>query len=161
VLSGFIHSAWDQLLDCEDEEWPQSATEVIWDLLESTLLGEAGAATAMGRTDRLRRDAMALIDERFGDIGFASADMPVALGVSARYLQMAFAEVGSTPSRFLIGRRLDAAALRLRHLGPCSVTDVALECGFTDLSYFSRAFRRRFGISASGYRRSFGPKSSV
>jgi AraC-like DNA-binding protein len=29
---------------------------------------------------------------------------------------------------------------------------VALECGFSDLSYFSRAFRRRFGASARRYR---------
>jgi AraC-like DNA-binding protein len=79
--------------------------------------------------------------------------MPRALGVSARYLQMVFAAVGTTPSRVLIGRRLDAAAARLRRRDqPCSVTDVALECGFNDLSYFSRAFRRRFGLSARAYR---------
>ncbi|MEO5707638.1 MAG: AraC family transcriptional regulator [Alteraurantiacibacter sp.] len=32
------------------------------------------------------------------------------------------------------------------------ITDVALECGFNDLSYFSRTFRRRFGVSARVYR---------
>jgi AraC family transcriptional regulator, positive regulator of tynA and feaB len=160
VLSGFIRSAWDELLDSEDEAWPESATELIWDLLESALQGDTGRATVTGRADKLRRDARALIDDRLADTGFTSADLPVALGVSARYLQMVFAEVGTTPSRFLIARRLDVAAARLRRLDrPCSVTDVALECGFNDLSYFSRAFRRRFGLSASAYRLSFGAKS--
>jgi AraC-like DNA-binding protein len=159
LLSTFIRSAWDQLLDSDAEEWPQSATDVIWDLLESALQG-AGRATATGRADSLRRDARAVIDERLGDLAFTSAGMPVALGVSARYLQMVFAEVGTTPSRFLIARRLDAAAARLRRLGPCSVTDIALECGFNDLSYFSRAFRRRFGVSARAYRVGFDAKSA-
>lgn len=161
VLSGFIRSAWDQLLQREDEAWPESATEVIWDLLESALQGDAARGTVTGRADRLRRDAKALIDDRLADPGFTSAGLPVALGVSARYLQMVFAEVGTTPSRFLIARRLDTAAARLRRLDrPCSVTDVALECGFNDLSYFSRAFRRRFGLSASAYRLSFGAKQA-
>jgi AraC-like DNA-binding protein len=146
------------LLDSDEGEWPQSATDVIWDLLESVLQGDTGRAT--GRADTLRRDAKAVIDARLGDLSFTSAGMPVALGVSARYLQMVFAEVGTTPSRYLIARRLDAAAARLRHLGPCSVTDVALECGFNDLSYFSRAFRRRFGVPARAYRLGLDEKSA-
>jgi len=161
VLSGFIRSAWDQLLNWDDDVWPESATEVIWDLLESALQGDSGRAAVTGRADKLRRDAKILIDDRLADSGLTSAGLPVALGVSARYLQMVFAEVGTTPSRFLIARRLDTAAARLRRLDrPCSVTEVALECGFNDLSYFSRAFRRRFGVSASAYRLSFGAKSA-
>ncbi len=161
VLSSFIRSAWDQLPSWQDDEWPESATEVIWDLLESAL--QKNGDDRIGVTDRpdtLRRDAQALIDNRLGDASFTSAGLPGALGVSARYLQMVFAAVGTTPSRFLIARRLDAAAARLRRLDrPCSVTDVALECGFNDLSYFSRAFRRRFGLSARDYRLRFGTRS--
>lgn len=159
VLSGFIRSAWEQLAEGDDEEWPQSATDVIWDLLEAVLQGETVRETATGRADGLRREARALIDDRLGDPGLRSSAMAEALGVSARYLQMVFAEVGTTPSRFLLSRRLDAAAARLRGLErPCSITDIAMECGFGDLSYFSRAFRRRFGLSARAYRQSFGAK---
>jgi AraC family transcriptional activator of tynA and feaB len=161
VLSSFVLSAWDHLLDGDDEDWPESATDVIWDLLDLVLQGSSVQATATGGADGLRRDAKALVDDRFGDSGFTSADMPVSLGVSARYLQMVFAEVGTTPSRFLVARRLDAAAARLRRLDrPCSVTDVAMECGFSDLSYFSRTFRRRFGVSARAYRQGFGARSA-
>jgi AraC-like DNA-binding protein len=32
------------------------------------------------------------------------------------------------------------------------VGDLALETGFTDLSYFNRSFRRRFGDTPSGFR---------
>jgi hypothetical protein len=68
VLSSFIRSAWDQLVDGDEEEWPQSATEVIWDLLESVLQGDTVPVTSTGRADGLRRRARVLIDDRFGDI---------------------------------------------------------------------------------------------
>ena len=160
VLSTFIRSAWDQLVECEEEEWPESGAEVIWDLLESVLQGETGRDIGAGRADRLRREARAIIDCKLSEPGFQSSAIAQAVGVSARYLQAVFAQVGTTPSRVLLARRLDAAATRLRRLDrPCSITDIALECGFNDLSYFSRAFRRRFAVSARAYRMSFSTRS--
>jgi AraC family transcriptional activator of tynA and feaB len=153
VLSTFIRSAWGQLVEGDDEEWPLSATDVIWDLLASVLQGETGRENAAGRAECVRREVKALIDGRLSDPGFQTSGIAGAMGLSARYLQMVFAEVGTTPSRFLLTRRLDVAAARLRRLDrPCSITDLALECGFNDLSYFSRAFRRRFGVPARAYR---------
>ena len=108
----------------------------------------------------LRRRATTLIDRQLFDPEFRSSAIPDELGVSARYLQRVLAQAGTTPSRLLLARRLDAAAARLRHAArPCRITDVALDCGFSDLSYFSRTFRRRFGVSARHYqlRRGGGP----
>jgi AraC family transcriptional activator of tynA and feaB len=153
VLSRFIRSAWDDMVELDQQSWPQSSTDLIWDLLESTLQGQSLREINTGQPVLLRRQARALVDEHFGDSGFRSSSIAEALGVSPRYLQMVFAEVGTTPSRFLVARRLDAAAERLRDVGrPLRITDVALECGFSDLSYFSRAFRKRFGTSARAYR---------
>jgi AraC family transcriptional regulator, positive regulator of tynA and feaB len=156
VLSSFIRSAWDELVDCDPQTWPQSATDVIWDLFESVLQGQGMREPVTGQPALLRRNARVLVDDNFRDCAFKSSAIAEALGVSPRYLQMVFAEVGTTPSRFLVARRLEAAAARLRHLErPLRVTDIALECGFNDLSYFSRAFRRRFGTSARAYRLRF------
>jgi AraC-like DNA-binding protein len=154
VLSDFIRSAWDQLVernDADSAEWSQSASDVIWELLTCILQGEP--STARNRADELRRWAAALVDARLGDAGFSSSAIAEALDISARYLQRVFAEAGTTPARFLLARRLDAAAERLRNGGKfSSITAIALECGFNDLSYFSRSFRRRFGVSARDYR---------
>jgi AraC-like DNA-binding protein len=154
VLSGFIRSAWDQLVERNGDDgadWPKSASDVIWELLVSALQGEP--STIRSRADELRRGAMALVDSRLGDSAFSSSALAEALDISERYLQRVFAEAGTTPSRFLLARRLDAAAERLRYGGRhASITDIALECGFNDLSYFSRTFRRRFGVSARDYR---------
>jgi len=161
VLSSFVRSAWDQLVEGDGEAWPESAAGTIWDLLEATLRGETGRRVVAGGSGRLRSEARALIDSQLREPGFQSGRIAEALGVSERYLQMAFAEVGTTPSRFLLARRLEAAAARLRRLDkPCSVTEVALECGFSDLSYFSRVFRSRFGVSARRYRMSFGARAA-
>ncbi len=161
VLSTFVRSAWDQLVEGQDEEWPDSAAGTIWDLLEATLRSETGRGVVGGRSDRLRCEARALVDRHSHEPGFQSSRIAEALGVSERTLQMAFAEVGTTPSRFVLARRLEAAAARLRSLDrPCSVTEVALGCGFSDLSYFSRVFRSRFGVSARSYRMGYGARAA-
>ena len=51
---------------------------------------------------------------------------------------------GVTPARWLIARRLDCAAQMLRTT-EMSVTEIAFECGFEELSHFSRAFKAKFG----------------
>ncbi|MBO9670741.1 MAG: helix-turn-helix domain-containing protein [Sphingobium sp.] len=153
VLSGFVRSAWNQLIERDGEEWPESATEVIWDLLAATMRRKDDPYTTSRRSDHLRRKAAILVDGELSDPEFRAVAIAEGLGVSARYLQLVLAEVGTTPSEFLLARRLDAAAARLRHPGgACRITDIAFECGFNDLSYFSRTFRRRFGVSARRYR---------
>jgi len=157
VLSTFIRSAWEQMVERDEAEWPESAADVIWDLLTSILSGVTGREIGSGRPDDLRRKAKALADGELSNPAFCSSAIAEGLGISARYLQRVFAEVGTTPSHFLLARRLDAAAALLRQLDkPRSVTEVALQCGFSDLSYFSRAFRRRFGLTARAYRSSCG-----
>ncbi|HEX4098717.1 MAG TPA: helix-turn-helix domain-containing protein [Caulobacteraceae bacterium] len=162
VLSNFLRSTWDHLAEGDGEDWPASAEDVIWDLLEAALRGDAAGEMGGGRTDRLRLEAKTLVDARLSDPSFSPSAIAEALGISARYLQMVFAEVGTTPSRFLLARRLEAAAARLRRPdAPISITEVGLECGFNDLSYFSRTFRRRFGLSPLTYRTQVGNGSTV
>jgi len=75
-----------------------------------------------------------------------------ALGISARYVQMVFAQRGSTVTAHLQERRLQRAAQRLREPGAAPISEVALDVGFNDLSHFCRCFRRRFGCTAREWR---------
>ncbi|ESA33620.1 family transcriptional regulator [Leptolyngbya sp. Heron Island J] len=62
------------------------------------------------------------------------------------------AMVGETPNQFVQRVRLEkAAALLLNNLAR-SVTEVALDCGFSSSATFARAFRDQFGLSASEWR---------
>jgi AraC family transcriptional regulator len=61
---------------------------------------------------------------------------------------------GVTPHQYVLRARLRDAAVRLvRESG--SVLDIALDCGFGDISNFNRAFRSEFGVSPRAYRREF------
>jgi AraC-like DNA-binding protein len=60
--------------------------------------------------------------------------------------------VGVTPHQYVRRTRLREAAARLI-IEPDNVLDVALDCGFGDVSNFNRAFRQEFGVSPRAYRR--------
>ena len=61
--------------------------------------------------------------------------------------------VGATPHQYLIATRLRRAAARLSQTSE-SVTSIAFDCGFADLSTFNAHFRAAFGKTPSEYRRS-------
>lgn len=58
---------------------------------------------------------------------------------------------GVTPHQYVLRARLRAAAQRLAD-APEKIIDVALDCGFADLSNFNRAFRAEFGVNPRAYR---------
>ncbi len=58
---------------------------------------------------------------------------------------------GVTPHQYVLRTRLREAALRLVS-GPAKVLEIALDCGFGDVSNFNRAFRAEFGVSPRAYR---------
>jgi AraC-like DNA-binding protein len=72
-------------------------------------------------------------------------------GITPRYLRMLFAGEQTTFSDFVLDRRLALARRRLRDPARVGLTisAVAYQCGFGDLSYFNRVFRRHFGMTPS------------
>lgn len=71
------------------------------------------------------------------------------MGMSLRSLARLFATEGLTPSRWLWNERLAQAHLLLRADNARRVTDVALACGFTSFSHFSRVFRQAYDVPPS------------
>jgi AraC-like DNA-binding protein len=78
-------------------------------------------------------------------------------GVSIRYVQHLFELRGESFVNFVLEQRL-LSAYRLL-LEPRSkmrkISDIAAAAGFSDISYFNRAFRRRFGATPTDVRASF------
>ncbi len=91
----------------------------------------------------------------------ANAAEPVGLEHAARYAGLSpfhflrlFSKVtGVTPHQYLLRTRLRRAARLLSEDLP--ITEVALECGFADLSNFVRTFRRAAGVSPGKFRKKF------
>lgn len=59
-------------------------------------------------------------------------------------------EIGQPPMDYLAGVRMSRVK-KLLLAGDKSITEIALECGFKSSSYLSACFRKKFGISPSGY----------
>jgi AraC family transcriptional regulator len=67
------------------------------------------------------------------------------------FLRTFEALTGVTPHQYLLRARLRRASLRLR-TEKSRIIDIALGCGFGDVSNFNRAFRAEFGVSPRAYR---------
>lgn len=85
------------------------------------------------------------LTENFGDSTLDVNALTEKYGFSDKYFRERFRELfGSTPTQYLIGLRLNEAA-RLLLGGSHTVGEVAEAVGFSDIYYFSRLFKKRFG----------------
>ncbi len=81
-------------------------------------------------------------------------EFAVLTDMSVSTFKRKFNEVfGESPARYIRTKRLEKAAemLRLPHL---RISDVCYDCGFNDVTHFSKAFSAHFGTSPSDYRES-------
>lgn len=76
------------------------------------------------------------------------------LGLSPRYVQDLLAATGTSFSERVLELRLQDAKAMLIHARyqDRRIADIALEVGFSDISYFNRCFKRRFGCSPTAAR---------
>ena len=94
------------------------------------------------------------IDENLGRPDLCTDAVAARSGVSGRYVRMLFAGEGQRFSEFVLERRLTRAHLMLTdaQLTARTISSIAFEVGFADLSYFNRTFRRRFGTTPTDVR---------
>jgi AraC-like DNA-binding protein len=129
----------------------------VYDLV-ALVLGAKGDARKLaqdGGGRAARRSAIfSAIESRSGIPDLSAAAVAALLGVTPRYIHLLLEETGRSFTHHLLERRLENAARLLRdpRWYPRRIGDIALEAGFTDLSHFSRAFRRRYGVTPSDVR---------
>ena len=91
--------------------------------------------------------------ERQPDAGLSLAALAREAGLSPYHFLRTFEQVtGVTPHQYVRRARLREAAMRLA-TERTKVVDVALDCGFGDVSNFNHAFRGEFGMSPRAHRR--------
>jgi AraC-like DNA-binding protein len=140
---------------------PREAQELVishvYDLIALTLGAHrdaseiaAGRGVRAARLRAIRQDIVANI----GDVGLSLASIALRHGVTPRYVGMLFDDAGTTFTAFVHEQRL-AHARRLltspRHATQ-AIGAIAAACGFADVSYFNRSFRRAFGATPSDIR---------
>jgi AraC-like DNA-binding protein len=140
-----------ELSGLDDEEalagWLRRSLEEVMDAI-----GSAGV-----QSDRAVAEALHYMGDHLGD-RMGRGDVASAVGLSNGYFSRRFhAEMGQPFSIVLRQMRTDRAA-ELLVRSDTELSQIALQCGFTDQSYFSRVFRELTGLSPGHYRAKYRPR---
>src|SRR5262249_35788412 len=146
-----------QLAQAVAEGWSDAGLDEIGMLLAARVVDvisgvERQRSRAQGRDRRRAVEAALWIDAHAHEALDLEAVSSEA-GLSPFYFLRIFANVvGVTPHQYLVRCRLRHAASLLAS-DERSITDVALDVGFGDLSNFVRTFHRAAGVSPGSFRR--------
>ena len=158
MAASIILSIKRSLADTPEAGWDDAVVDVVLETLSLACKPALGGETEHWSRDPVSRskwrDICDHVERHLDDPDLSVASIAQATGQSVRSLQRLFVAGGKTSSRFILERRLERAALYMRDTGagPRSITDIAFSVGFNDLSYFSRAFAERFGMSPRSFR---------
>jgi AraC-like DNA-binding protein len=150
------------LLDIDaplEPELQRGIADHIYDLVAATVGGTRdaievakGRGIPAARLNAIKSDVQANLVSRDLSIEAICARH----GITPRYMRMLFAGEQTTFSDFVTERRLALSLRKLRDPARAgyTISAIAYECGFGDLSYFNRIFRRHFGMTPSDARAS-------
>ncbi|EGH71510.1 AraC family transcriptional regulator [Pseudomonas syringae pv. aceris str. M302273] len=93
--------------------------------------------------------AVRFVEQQLDNCEISAEDIAAALHVSQRTLSRAFAKQNTTLMNYLWARRLESSHALLLEGRVQQVTQAAQQCGFSDLSHYCRAFKKRYGSSPS------------
>jgi AraC-like DNA-binding protein len=150
MLHDFLLSLWRQGPQAsQDPVWCEGVRDIYLDLLRLAInCREKLPQIDSGIISKLKR----LVAARLADPALGTASLAGELNVSLRTVQSAFSTFGTTPSAYILQQRMNRAAEYLVSSHHLSVTDIAMELGFNESSYFTRCFRKHFSMTPSAYR---------
>ncbi|WP_292241061.1 AraC family transcriptional regulator [Mesorhizobium sp.] len=133
------------------------ATATIVDLI-GLVTGAKGEAAELAGLRGLRaarlQAVLAKITGNFADPDVSAQGVARELGLSARYVHDLLQETGAGFAGRVLELRLQRAhkMLSQRDNDGMRVSEIAMASGFSDVSYFNRCFRRRFGYTPTSAR---------
>jgi hypothetical protein len=153
VFHDFLLSLWRQSQQgISDPEWETGVNTVFYDLIALAVRG-AVKPDAGANEGALRNRVLATVESQLVDPALRTLTLADACSTSVRTIQNVFAAMGTTPSAYILERRLRRAAERLSASPGASITEIAFELGFNDSAYFARCFRQQFGVPPREWRR--------
>lgn len=148
-------SSYAEMVDRAPPATPALAHLVAAHLFDLTALaiGAIGEAAEIARRRGVRVARLAAIrqdiDDHLIDHGLSIGAVAARRRLSPRYVARLFAGEGTSFSDYVRGRRLERARRMLVDPRGArrSISEIAYECGFGDLSYFNRCFRARYAAT--------------
>lgn len=106
--------------------------------------------------EKMFRKSLELIDRHIREPELSPDFVAQKIGVSMRGLYRIFGKHGLVVAQYIKHRRLDLCAQALRQApGSDKLAVVGYSWGFSNSSYFTTAFKARFGVSPSEYRKRY------
>ncbi|ATN37244.1 hypothetical protein ACO34A_26110 (plasmid) [Rhizobium sp. ACO-34A] len=155
-LSGLMQSAADRIARLTADEIRPLETAITEFLFAAVVTTSTANTIIDGSRTRnaLVLRATQLLEAQLCDPDLSPAAAAQQLGISVRYLQKLFEEVGENVNHYIRRRRLERSYVEL--MDPLydqqSISEISFRWGFNDSAYFSRSFKDLFGLSPSQHR---------
>ena len=151
ALSSLVVRAGAGVLDPQQVPWDELAIDLASHSVEfGARVGRNGARVPLNAEARIVRTLREI--DRHPDADHSLASLARQAHLSPYHFLRTFGRIaGVTPHQYVRRTRLRHAATRLL-AEPEKVLDIALDCGFGDVSNFNRAFRTEFGGSPRALR---------
>jgi AraC-like DNA-binding protein len=138
------------------EPMVHSLASATVDLTRALLVSAAGTgrATEDALAETMLSQVRSHVRQHLTEPDLDARSVAAALSISVRQLYRVCAAGGFSLEQWVIDQRLEGARAELADPGSHgrSIAAVARRWGFTDPSYFSRRFRRAFGVSPRDWR---------
>jgi AraC-like DNA-binding protein len=161
LLCSYLTLAWDDQTRAGPDV-QRSVVTHVYDLL--ALMMSAGRDTvAMAQARGVRAARLHALKQDIGRhldrLDLSVAALAQRHGCTPRLVQRLFEQEGSTFTEYVLAERLGRAYQMLAdpRRRAEKISTVAFDCGFADVSYFNRAFRRRYGAAPSDVRAQMQP----
>lgn len=155
LFVGYAHHLAQSIDALQAWQVPQ-ATHCLMDLLALAVDSHHAPDenTRSSVREALYQRARRFLIEHQGDAALSPLDLAAHLHMAPRTLQCLFQAHHTTFTKTLLELRLLTARQLMARAPQLQVAQVAYRVGFSDLSYFNRTFRRRFGMTPGEQRRS-------
>lgn len=152
VVGELIRSLILRVADLSPAAQRQSQTSLLNLISIALREGQAQPGFAGEPGDRLAA-IMHFIQTHLKDPDLSPQRIATEHGISPRYVHMLFKAAGSSVGRFVREQRVERCRMKLDEKAGMTLTNIALEWGFSDLAHFSRSFKDRYGVSPQRYRK--------
>lgn len=154
-----LESTW-QVCVKEDDGFPfrvrNALSEFTW-LLYTHLSPAAAPVSSKSLRDAQRIKTMLRCIHSSFSTELTTAAIAASASVSESECLRCFRNsIGTTPIQYLKQYRIQKAAHQLAQTD-LKVSDIAVSCGFQDMSYFTKAFREQIGCTPTQYRKNANP----
>ena len=163
LLSAFLQHFAANRSTWTDREFECLSSQLL-DLVVLTVIEPANASTTGEACMRSahRQRALQFIRARLAERDLTPQRVADACGIAVSYLHDVFRGSGRTVEETIFAERLEQAhaALVKPELAGLQIATIAYRHGFSDPAHFSRAFRRRFGVTPGDVRAASAARSS-